>query len=204
MTNIIFSVYHGHGSHLAGDLLSYRMDTKVFPEERPFIELAEVVGTLKAYFVGIDKACNEADMFAERLCGRTLFADHIYHSKLLITEVRSYIRSRRMTYLPYVLELSRKNDTGHNCINCSGGCSMQHTAKLLEMASSMKKAGSVIAYVQTELEAIYKEEQPKGGLRWLSSKLEEVIDKLHNALQYEEMHLLPGVKAAQKNINAHS
>jgi hypothetical protein len=180
------------------------METKVFIEERASINLEEVVGTLKAYFVGIDKACNEANAFAERLCGRALFADYIYHCKFLITEVRSYIKSRRMTYLPYVLELSRKNDTGHNCINCTGGCSMQHTARILEMASSMKKTGSVISYVQSELESIYNEEQLKGSLRWLSSKLEDIIDKLYNVLQYEEMKLLPGVKAVQKNINAHS
>lgn len=180
------------------------MDTIILTEERSPIRLEEVVGTLKAYFVIIDKACNEANVFAERLCGRALFADYLYHTKFLIKEVRSYMKIRRMTYLPYVLELSRKNDSGHDCINCSGGCHMQHTARILELASSMKKTGSVVSYVQSELEGIYKEEPLKGSLRWLSGKLEDIIDKIYNALQYEEMNLLPGIKSAQKNINAHS
>lgn len=166
--------------------------------------LEEVAGILVAYYQGVEKACNAAFSYAEHLANRPLFAEYVYHSKFLLKEVRTFIDDRRTIHLPYIQELAGKSTSGHDCMHCSGRCDMQHTVKMLELVSSLKKIESTVSYMQSELEAIYKNEELKGSLRWLSNAMEGVIDRLLNTFQYEDVTVIPRIKAAQKNINAHS
>jgi hypothetical protein len=168
--------------------------------------LPQIVDELSIRFYdSMESHCDNIDTYIRQLQGKELFLEHVSYCLYLAAEIRDLIGERRLVYVPYLNELSEKSGTGHDCANCSGGCDMQHTLKLVELSSSMKKMQSTSSFIQKELAALKKNrENADESLVWLENEIKLLTGLLDALFLHEEEILVPAIRRAQKNINAHS
>lgn len=148
--------------------------------------------------------CDRIDMHLKQFESKALFVKHVNYSGYLSGEIKSFVQQRISVFVPYLLELSEKSTTGHDCANCSGRCDMQHALKLMEFTNTLRQMQSTSSYIQTEFAALdTNKESDDDALTWLRKELRIVSNLLDELLRREEM-LIPDIQYAQKNINAHS
>ena len=156
------------------------------------------------YYDLLDALCANVDSHTREMLGHALDEEYIRHSNYLVEEVRGFVNERRNVYIPYVFELAEKKATGHNCSTCSGRCDMHHSLRLHELSASQKKiydiANKTLALLVEQINHLPHASQVvalRNEATLLRNKISQLVD-------YEELFLVPGIKEAQKNINAHS
>lgn len=159
---------------------------------------------LAEYYEPLERLCDNINSHIEQFENRSPFLEHINYSTSLAGETKGFVEQRKLVFVPYLYELSEKSATGHDCANCSGGCDMQHTLKLMEFTDSLRKMQSTLAYIQREFVALERyKESSDAALTWLRSEVNTLGDLLDELLEKEDA-LIPDIQYAQKNINAHS
>jgi hypothetical protein len=121
----------------------------------------------------------------------------------LVTDVRRYMRMRRLVLLPYIQELLDKEDMGHDCRSCGGGCSIRH----LGQVNSVRKAHAGIRerlfQVQTGPLPVYSLGAFPEACRALRTHMLLLQTALMELLFIEESALIPRMIELQHNIGAH-
>jgi hypothetical protein len=114
------------------------------------------------------------------------------------------MRLRRLVLLPYLAELRRQEEEGHDCRRCEGRCEMQHAQHLADIQdahSSLRELAEHLHPFHLSLPA-----SALAGTSLLRSfrtamvKLEEGLNEL---LFIEETALVPLVEDLQRKIHAH-
>ena len=132
-----------------------------------------------------------------------LYSDQLYHCLMLAGELAAFIAERKQLYMPYFIELSEKNATGHDCSTCSGRCDMQHTAKMIELEISLEKLRNTIDYVDGEIANLLNA-QAAGDMIRLQSLMRQMTGLAKELIGLETKSLVPKLKEAQMKINAHT
>lgn len=118
----------------------------------------------------------------------------------LANEIEQYIQHRKEILTPYLRELTEKDNTGHNCRNCSGRCDVQHTAKLIDYTVSIEEMKKTLYHIHT---VILKEDRVMDdelkALHHLVGRLENILEEV---LLLEEKKLLPKIRQIQTKIHA--
>jgi hypothetical protein len=166
------------------------------------IDLCDVIEVLTKRYLGLDQLCAKVSEHIEEADMKEQFADYIHYSRYFVDEIREFTNGRRVAYIPYVLELAEKSDTGHNCDGCSGSCDMQHMSRLFELNKTIERVLSASEYALAEMDAIYTKEGSKKDLLPLNNEVVLTGNILKDILRQELLYLVPKIKEAQKNINA--
>jgi hypothetical protein len=122
----------------------------------------------------------------------------------LVHEISNFIQTRKQYFMPYLRELYTKDTTNHNCSTCSGKCSVQHTAKLIELKESIKWVHSVLNKLQMMSLPLYSETKYTDTYKALRSEMAALENSLSELFFIEETYLVPRVSAAQTKINVHN
>lgn len=122
----------------------------------------------------------------------------------LITHLGQYMRLRRLVILPYVEELQRQAEEGHDCRRCEGRCDMQHSRHLSEMQDAHSSLRELSEHLHPFNVSLPQNSLAGSDLlrefRASMLKLEEGLNEL---LFIEESALLPQIIELQRNIHAH-
>ena len=165
-------------------------------------ELAERLS--RDYYDLLEILSGNVDAHTSELLNQQIFTEYVRHSKYLVEEVRGFVNERREVYIPYVFDLEAKNTTGHNCSTCSGRCDMQHSFKLAELETSQKKIYDIANRVLALLAEKAGKEANAEKLIILRNEAALLRNKISQLIEHEEIFLIPRIREAQKNINAHS
>ena len=123
-------------------------------------------------------------------------------SQKLVEQLGSYIYHARYSLIPYITELSNKEEDGHDCQSCSGKCKMQHGEQL----AFLRIAHSEIIQTLDQLNLISVTEEQKHlndksvALHRLITSIDGMVRQLFSV---DDTVLLPKIMAAQNNIHAH-
>ncbi len=119
------------------------------------------------------------------------------------TELNAYIEYRNETILPYLQQLAEKEYTGHNCGQCSGKCDMQHTARIIEFTHTIDNVKGLYTSYSEKLSEL-REVNYSDRYKAIATTMDFLNEYAHQLWRIELDCVLPKMKMAQKNINAHS
>ena len=165
-------------------------------------ELIEVIHT--DYFDTLSRLCSAAKVYIEKINSSSLSWDDVAYVKIteeIIRSVIDYINRRRMVFIPYIQELVQKDTAGHNCSTCSGKCSLQHNARLIEFKMQLSQLKEKINPLIKASLQIYKTTNHE-DLITLNDEMDLIDYMVHELLLIEEGCLMPKIEEAQKSINA--
>lgn len=168
--------------------------------------LEELVARIAVdYYDSIEAMCDTARKQALKLKELEMQQSTSHYVNLcvrLTDDVSRYIKSRRESFVPYVLALHHKTVDGHDCTSCSGGCDMQHELKLAELKTSHAQTKDVISRLQMVSLPLYSETMYPDAYRVLRNQMALIENSITELFFIEEACLVPKVKEAQNNINA--
>ena len=122
----------------------------------------------------------------------------------LATHLGQYMRLRRLVILPYLAELRRQEEEGHDCRRCQGRCDMQHTQHLADIQDAHASLRELAVHLHPFNVSLPESALSGSGLlrdfRAAMMKLEEGLNEL---LFIEETGLVPLIKDLQRKIHAH-
>ena len=165
--------------------------------------LAELAGKLRTdYYDLVGILVGHVDDHCNYLASKQISKDSAVYRALcgeLITDIKKCLAYRVDELIPYLNELAKKEETGHNCSSCTGRCDMQHSARLLEYMASLEETKATFHKIR----AVVSEEYATGDseLNILRNEMVNLDNALNELFLIEELSLLPKMKAAQKNIN---
>ena len=119
-------------------------------------------------------------------------------------EVEQYIKVKKEYLVPYIHSLFEKNETGHDCRNCtgSGSCNIQHEMQLTELKQSHIQLKDLIYRLQMLGLPPYSETSLVPSYNILRNQMAIIESCLSEVFRIEEIYLIPKVAEAQKNIHA--
>lgn len=170
------------------------------------MSLQAVAGQLQDDYYGvIPILCKHAREHAKYLQSKTIDQKLMYvveHTLQWIGVIEDFIGHRNTLVKPYINELADKDSGGHNCQLCSGRCEMQHTAKVMEITTSLIHIKEQHRLFVDELPELLKGVHPQ-DVKCLNNTSMLLCNYLDELLRLEADILVPRIKDAQKNINAH-
>lgn len=158
------------------------------------------------YYNVIDKLCINASVYASELQEieeHQSTSLYLNLSRKLIEEILHYIRLRKNLLLPYIQQLQYKDETGHDCKNCSGSCAMQHGEHIVNLKESNGKMKELLYRLQLVSLPLYFDHEYPDNYKKLRTEI-MIIDTTITELFYLEQDImLPKIMEAQQNINAY-
>jgi hypothetical protein len=123
----------------------------------------------------------------------------------LSTILGQYMRLRRLVLLPYLQELQDKEEDGHDCKSCGGGCSLQHTSQVNSMRQAHAEISEILDHLQPAAIKLSVASQNEHHERYqqLRSDMMQLELQLRELLFIEESALIPRILELQQNIGAH-
>lgn len=116
-----------------------------------------------------------------------------------LDELRPMVAWRIESLMPYLQALAGKQETGHDCALCSGGCDMQHQTRLMELEESHKQFSSVLSSVM-DAQPLYRLADPDAPLPAIRSL--RIIATALEMIHTERAYLVPLIKKARRAIHA--
>jgi len=159
----------------------------------------------KSFYDKINTLCGIALKYADKLKDLEVqksTSQYVTLCSRLINEVQKFIAIKKDHFLPYVQSLSEKEDGGHNCASCSGGCTVQHDLQLQELKQSLLQLKDVIYRVQMVALPLYSDSIYPDVYRLLRNHMALIENTLTELFSVEQTQLIPKIVDAQKNINA--
>lgn len=116
-------------------------------------------------------------------------------------QVTAYLRMHRLVIIPYISDLIEKDDVGHDCEACGGGCSISHSAHITEIREAHFRMKEVLSWLQDARNEVA--EFPEG---WhaLQSDITLLETAMTELFLIEESKLIPMIIELHKNIGAHA
>ena len=204
MIVVIFSSGYGHFLRFGPLICLHKLYLMAIDLHQNPVTLKDATRFLLNDYHSLLELCDKAMAEADQPHTRPEHADLIGHARAFATEVRSYLKERVTTQIPYLNELAEKSSTGHDCAQCSGKCDLQHTMRLYELNKSIEKILNATEYIYTEFEHVYKSFGDNTEIRSLHSAIMLLNHFLRTVLATEVAVLVPRIKEAQREINAHS
>jgi hypothetical protein len=183
---------------------------KAFPlmQPTPDTALPTLLAYLEAeYYTKLESLCERAEYHLADLSkddepgGESLYNSL---SKKLIGQVGQYVRLRRFGLAPYIQELVRKEDIGHDCRSCSDSCVTRHRAQITGIKEGHNRIKEALYRLQSIAPPMYSAPQQDNVYRSLRADLMQLDTALTELFYLEESSLIPKVMEAQKAIHAHS
>lgn len=145
------------------------------------------------YFDPIDALCNKT----VGMIPPTASDYYSNYCRSLITLAEQHLRSSRLSWVPYLLELLEKEEVGHDCRSCSSSCTIRHTAQLVGITESHNKLKAALGILSaiTPPNANDPDEQ-----RQLIQTLAETLSA---TITTEEEKMIPLILQVQEAIHAH-
>jgi hypothetical protein len=171
-------------------------------ELKPFVEKLD-----NEFYHTIEKLCAVAKKQAIRLSElevRQATSQYISLCTKLIEEIESYINYRKQELIPYVQELSGKEENGHDCTSCTGNCKMPHSFALSQLKESHTHIKDTLQRLQMAVLPLYSETIYPDAYRVLRNHMALIENNLTELFFFEESFLIPKITEAQKNIHAGS
>ena len=167
---------------------------------QPFVEKL-----LENHYYAIGKLCVNANAQAEKLIRLETSQATSQYTSLCVTTVKEtsqYIQMRMEKIIPYVLKLSEKSSTNHNCSSCSGNCKLNHDIQLLELKASNDMMQEMLNKLQIASLPLYSETLYPEQYRLLRNQMSLIETSLTELFFLENNYLIPKIVEAQKSINA--
>jgi len=152
-----------------------------------------------------EKLCASAKKQTEKISSLEIgesMSQYTLACNSIITETEQYIRARKEKYIPYMLTLSQKADTQHDCSTCTGSCKLNHDMQLLELRASNELMQKTLKKLQIASLPLYSETIYADEYRLLRSQMAMIETSLSELFFLENNYLIPKIQEAQKNINA--
>ncbi len=135
----------------------------------------------------------------------TTDCNSLYNSlcQRLVSEIREQMQYRQTILMPYLSELEQKQQSGHNCLTCSGGCRINHTGQLQQLKSAHQHIKEILYRIQqvaTPMQQDLKYANPI--CRILVNEIAQLDTTLTELFYLEEAILIPKIMELQSRINA--
>jgi hypothetical protein len=122
---------------------------------------------------------------------------------LLTKEVSRYLRLRRLILVPYVYDLISKEEDGHDCRDCGGGCSVHHSVQIDHIRTAHRNIGKLISQVRANDLPFTPGMERHEAYRMLRLAMVLLNNTLTEILFIEESALIPMLTELQQKIGAH-
>lgn len=161
----------------------------------------------RSYYNVINTLCETAKKQARKLQELEVHqstSQYIMLCNRILDEILRYVKNKKDHFLPYMNELFEKQETGHDCRNCTGtgSCDMQHNLQLMELIESHAQIKDILYRLQMVALPLYSETIYPDVYRILRSHMALIENNLTELFSVEETLLIPKVTEAQKRINA--
>lgn len=120
----------------------------------------------------------------------------------LVADILQYVRDRKEYFIPYLRELSAKEEANHNCGTCEGKCKVGHENKLIELKESNLKIKDILYRLQMTSLPLYSETTFPDLYRILRNQMVLLENTLTETYFIEDSYLIPKIAETQKKINA--
>jgi hypothetical protein len=114
-----------------------------------------------------------------------------------------HLRSHRLVLVPYISDLLHKEDEGHDCRACRGGCAMHHSERVREIETAHK-------YLFQDLESLKHAAmllpEPTTDIKEFTLLRNDIYllqEAISEVLFIEQSALLPMMLDLQRSIGAH-
>lgn len=169
---------------------------------KPLVERVD-----RSYYNVIETLCDTAKMQARKLQELEVHQTTAQYTTLcnrLLEEILLHVKNKKDHFLPYMSELFEKQETGHDCRNCTGTgtCDLQHNLQLMELKESHVQIKDILYRLQMVALPLYSETIYPDVYRILRSHMALIENNLTELFSVEETLLIPKVTEAQKRINA--
>ncbi len=121
----------------------------------------------------------------------------------LVSEIREQMQYREITLIPYLNELEHKQQSGHNCLTCSGKCHVNHTGQLQQLKAAHQHIKEILYRIQQIATPMQQEiKYKKPACRTLINEVSQLDATLTELFYLEEAILIPKIMELQSQINA--
>lgn len=203
MTIIILSSIHYHICQLQSFIVSHQNYAMAgtYNAEYGNLDLVDLAEKISMDFnESIIALCHSLENYTGKLNFDNRYNEYIVLCEALIIKVKEYIDIQENRLSEYVQELSEKNNTGHNCLHCSGKCHVQHKMQLANATYLSREIKRLLAD-GFEIFPIPDNIQDENFKQQRLSFM--LLDKTITELFYvHESYLMPAILEAQININA--
>jgi len=124
------------------------------------------------------------------------------HCARLLREISGYQRLRRLVLLPYIKELLEKEEDGHDCSACGGGCTLSHSSRIREIREAHLGIRNGLTALQAGSIQVAHTPYPESYSR-LRAAMAQLQEILLGILFIEESALIPMLTELQQKIRAH-
>ena len=160
----------------------------------------------RSYYNVINTLCETAKKQSQKLQELEVLqsaSQYISLCNRLINEIQQYIKAKRESFMPYVRKLLEKENAGHDCSKCTGdGCSLQHTAQLMELKEAHAHIKDILYRLQMVSLPLYSDTNYPDVYRVLRNHMALIESNLTGLFSIEETSLIPKIIEAQKNVRA--
>lgn len=168
--------------------------------------IREVADKLDAvYYTTLEGVCNKTEDSIELL--QSLETHTAQHNYLVactnfITEVTQFVALRKEVVVPYLHELFEKDKASHDCLNCSGNCSVQHTLKTSLIRESLNKVQQDLQTLKATTLNWYDDSACSEHFKTVLNKMLLLETMVKKVIELETEVLLPKIAEAQTKIHA--
>ena len=120
----------------------------------------------------------------------------------VLSVIEDYVNVRLDSMVPYLLELSEKVESSHNCSTCAGGCKMNHEFRIQELRAAGDTMRKVSGKLQMTTLPLYSDTNFPAEYRLLRNHMAQIETSLSELLYLEQNYLVPKIVEAQNDINA--
>jgi hypothetical protein len=160
----------------------------------------------KEYCAPIERLCK---MVAENIAevpGEAHQSESSYTtlSARLAEQAVTYLSLHRQSLLPYLNDLVRKEEAGHDCRGCSVSCNEQHAAQLTAIRDAHRQLQDTMDQLRPAAASLPGETKQPDGDKSLRKDIRKLDEYLSELMYLEETAIIPTIVEAQQAIHAHS
>ena len=162
----------------------------------------------KSYLQKIESNCAKAGTNAMRLkhvIGGTddglVLGIYVNMCITVVAQVKGCISHRRESIIPYLEELTGKVVTGHDCANCSAGCTIKHASKIPEIEVSQSRIKDLFERLTHLALPLYADDSHSEAYRMLRTDMQMIQAAVTEMFFIEESILIPKILFEQKTIH---
>lgn len=159
------------------------------------------------YYTTVDSLCKNAVRIVSELEQEEVHPSTVLYMSLstkLLDQVDDFINLRVGVIVPYVQELHTKQNEGHDCSSCAGGCHIRHTSQLAGLKESHKKIKEILYRLQMVALPLYTDIDYPDNYKSLRNEMMQIDTALTELFYLEESSLIPKIMEAQKFIHAYN
>jgi hypothetical protein len=167
---------------------------------KPFVEKL-----IREYYNALEVLCKNGVAQAERVKSLEMDTAASEYAQLcceVIREIDQHIRDRKEKFIPYILELTEKVETNHDCSACREGCKAGHNMQVFQLNASNDTAKKILNRIQLSTLPLYSHTMFPDEYRILRNRMALIEMNTTELFFLENTYLIPKIIAAQKAINA--